>query len=186
VTLLKSRPSNLQNTGDNYRMGCGNLAGRYMLALLVAGAIMALLSRSVRGAAIAAVLLGMLLIYRQATRRRFKLAVSPQNIAWSHPERGSGMMYWRDIGALIIRDFAVGEELALYLVPRAGEDPEESPGGFQGFILTTEDLGKRGEEGEAKIRDFVIQVMPFLDQDIILDRGTQRWLDKWGIRLQDK
>lgn len=154
--------------------------GRYMLVVMVAGAIMALLTRTARGAAIAAILIAGLLLYRAGTRKRMQLSVTPVGISWIHPDRGGGEMKWSEIGALVVRDVGAGQELAVYLVPPGGGDPEES-GYFAGFILTTADLGRFGAAGEAKIREFVVQIWPYLKPEINIDRGTRRWLEKWGV-----
>ncbi len=180
MSLMRSRP--LRISGYN-QPGFGGFLGRLLFLALVAGLVAALVKRSVKGIVIAGILAIALVILKSGRRRTLQLMVSTRGIKWIHPERGTGNLAWNEIGALVVRDSSAGEELAVYLVPRGSEDPDNSDGGFSGFILATSDTGKRGPEGEEKLKLFVEQIARFLKTDVTLDRGTRRWLEKWQVRI---
>jgi hypothetical protein len=106
-----------------------------------------------------------------------RLMVSPGGIGWVHPDRGPGMIVWQDIGALIVRQAGSQGELAVYLVPR--DAPEDRS--TNAFMMTTADLGLGPEEGEARLKAFVEEILPRLSGDLVLDRETRHRFDTWGI-----
>lgn len=110
-------------------------------------------------------------------RTHMKLMISPGGIGWQHPERGPGMIVWRDVGALIVRQAGSRGDLAVYLVPKAVPEGRWS----EAFMMTAADLGVGREEADAKLKAFVEQILPFLPGDAIIDRETRSRFDLWGL-----
>jgi len=155
------------------RFGCASLMG---MVVVLALAIYFYFHNPV----LAAVILGAAALVRLLgpwRRSGMRLMVSPGGIGWTHPDRGPGMIVWRDIGALIVRQAGSRGELAVYLVPR------EAPQGrfTNAFMMTSGDLGLEPAEGEARIKAFVEEIMPFLPGDLVLDRETRRRFELWGL-----
>jgi hypothetical protein len=151
--------------------------GSLLLLLLVAIAVAAAISGTARGAALAAgcvALIAGVAWMRRASRPRMKVAVSAGGFGWIHPARGSGMLPWKDIGALILNEGERAGGTSVCLVPR-GE-----PAGV-GCVISTEDLGVGPEKGEEMLRAFVERILPMLPADVTVDRGMRRKLAEWGL-----
>ena len=127
----------------------------------------------VAGVACFALAAGMSLL-RRAGRTKMRLSVTSRGVAWVHPEKGSGALYWKEIGALMVREPGNGTSTAVCLVPQ--DRPAE-----ECFVLSTGDFGIGDEAGEARLREFVKQILPMLPSDLNIDRGTRKRLADWGI-----
>jgi len=113
-------------------------------------------------------------VFRRKSRTKMRLNVSARGIAWIHPDRGSGMMQWTEVGARVLRE-AEGRSAALCLVPRS-RPAEET------FVLVAEDFGVGPEEGDVRLRGFVEEIIRFLPSDIVIDRAMKNKLKEWNIR----
>lgn len=156
------------------RFGCAALMG----IAVVFAVVLVFRFHNPALAVLVLVIVGLARVLGSWHRAPLKIMMSSGAIGWSHTERGPGMIVWRDVGALIVREAGSRGEMAVYLVPR-----DTGAGGrAESFMMTTGDLGVPPAEGEGKLRGFVESILPLLPGDVVIDRETRRRLEGWGLR----
>jgi len=160
------------NQWFQFRFGCAALSG---MAVVLAVSLVFYFHQPVLALV---VVIAVVLVRLSGPRRsKMKLMVSPGGIGWVHPERGPGMIVWRDVAALIVRQAGAQKEIAFYLVPRTDAQSRYT----EAFMMTTGDLGLPAAEGEERLKEFAAEILPRLPADLVVDRETRRWLDSWGL-----
>ena len=149
----------------------------YILLFCVAGGVTTAYWGGTRGIILAAALFmfaGSMVLVRKVTGPKMRLSYNGYMIAWIHPECGTGVLAWKDVGALMVQEGKAADGDAVCLVPRDGTTGA-------GFTITARDLGGKRGEGQAVLRGFVDRIMAYLPSDLTVDRGTRKLLERWGI-----
>lgn len=151
--------------------GRGRLGWRHTaVGFLVAVGLYLVINGNWRGTGFACLLVAAAWAIAAVGRRMGgEYRVTPAGIAWRHPLYGPGLLVWKDVGAVTMRQGRRPEDTAVMLVGRSGTSGP-------GLVLSGADLGASGDEALARLKDWLEGVLPRLPRDVVLDRATREWL----------